>query len=237
MIYPAIVFAATLGVTGFMVLVVIPQIIPFLEMMGGEMPWSTKLLINIADFAMHNVPLAAPYLGMTVFGFLLAGRSRRGRYAIDSLKMRLPLFGLLIRYAIIVQFAKTMHLLITSGVTITEALKTVREVDKNAVVRRSIEMCVGSVLLGESLSEAMGKFKSVFPPIVRSMIKVGEETGTMDAAMKRIADIHYSLLRSYIKQLNVALEPVLLIFLGGMVAFMAAAMIGGILAGYEIPGQ
>jgi len=87
---------------------------------------------------------------------------------------------------------------------------------------------------GESLSEAMGKFKPVFPPLVRSMTKGGEETGTMDAAMKRIGDIHYAILRSYIKKLNAALEPALLIFLGGMVGFVAAAMIGGILAGYEM---
>ena len=127
-----------------------------------------------------------------------------------------------------------MHLLITSGVTITEALRTVRDVDKNAVVRRAIDACIGSVLLGESLSEAMGKFKPVFSPLVRSMTRVGEETGTMDASMKRIGDIHYAILKGYIKKLNAALEPVLLIFFGGMVGFVAAAMIGGILASYEM---
>jgi type IV pilus assembly protein PilC len=234
LVYPAIVFTATIGVIGFMVLVVIPQIIPFLEMMGGEMPWNTRLLVDITAWATANVPAAAPLLGAAVLVLMAAGRNRRGRYVMDKLKMRLPLFGQLISYAIIVQFAKTMHLLITSGVSITEALKTVREVDKNAVVHRAVDICIGSVLLGESLSEAMGKFKAVFPPLVRSMTKVGEETGTMDAAMKRIGDIHYAILRSYIKRLNAALEPVLLIFLGGMVGFVAAAMIGGILASYEM---
>lgn len=234
LIYPAIVFTATLAVTGFMVLFVIPQIIPFLDMMGGEMPWNTRLLVSITTWATENAITGAYVLGAVVLGFVAAGRTRRGRYVIDSLKTRVPLFGRLISYAIIVQFAKTMHLLITSGVTITEALKTVREVDKNAVVRRAVDACIGSVLLGESLSEAMGKFKSVFPPLVRSMTRVGEETGTMDAAMKRIGDIHYAVLRSHIKKLNAALEPVLLIFLGLMVGFVAAAMIGGILASYEM---
>lgn len=234
LIYPAIVFTATLGVTGFMVLVVIPQIIPFLEMMGGEMPWNTRLLVNITTWATENAVTGAYVLGTAVLAFVAAGRTRRGRYVIDSLKTKLPLFGQLISYAIIVQFAKTMHLLITSGVTITEALKTVRDVDRNTVVRRAVDICIGSVLLGESLSEAMGKFKQVFPPLVRSMTRVGEETGTMDAAMKRIGDIHYAILRSYIKKMNAALEPVLLIFLGGMVGFVAAAMIGGILASYEM---
>jgi len=234
LIYPAIVFTATLGVTGFMVLVVIPQIIPFLEMMGGEMPWNTRLLVNVTALAQENAKAAGTVLGGVVLTLVLAGRNRRGRYLIDRLKMRLPLFGQLVSYAIIVQFAKTMHLLITSGVSITEALKTVREVDKNAVVHRAIDVCIGSVLLGESLSEAMVKFKTVFPPLVRSMTRVGEETGTMDAAMKRIADIHYAVLKGYIKKLNAALEPVLLIFLGGMVGFVAAAMIGGILASYEM---
>lgn len=234
LIYPAIVFTATLAVTGFMVLVVIPQIIPFLEMMGGEMPWNTRLLVDITTWATKNAVTGAYVLGTAVLIFVVAGRTSRGRYVIDSLKTKLPLFGQLISYAIIVQFAKTMHLLITSGVTITEALKTVRDVDKNAVVRRAIDVCIGSVLLGESLSEAMGKFKPVFPPLVRSLTRVGEETGTMDAAMKRIGDIHYTILKSYIKKLNAALEPVLLIFLGGMVGFVAAAMIGGILASYEL---
>jgi type IV pilus assembly protein PilC len=234
LIYPAIVFTATLAVTGFMVLVVIPQIIPFLEMMGGEMPWNTRLLVDVTNWATENAVTGAYVLGAAVLIFVVAGRTSRGRYMLDSLKTKLPLFGQLISYAIIVQFAKTMHLLITSGVTITEALKTVRDVDKNAVVRRAIDVCIGSVLLGESLSEAMGKFKPVFPPLVRSLTRVGEETGTMDAAMKRIGDIHYTILKSYIKKLNAALEPVLLIFLGGMVGFVAAAMIGGILASYEM---
>lgn len=234
LIYPAIVFTATLGVTGFMVLVVIPQIIPFLEMMGGEMPWNTRLLVTVTAWATENAVTGAYVLGVILLVFVVAQRTQRGRFGLDRLKMKMPLFGQLISYAIIVQFAKTMHLLITSGVTITEALRTVRDVDKNAIVRRAVDVCIGSVLLGESLSEAMAKFKPIFPPLVRSMTRVGEETGTMDAAMKRIGDIHYAVLKSYIKKLNAALEPVLLIFLGLMVGFVAAAMIGGILASYEM---
>ncbi|MBS4030374.1 MAG: type II secretion system F family protein [Clostridiales bacterium] len=234
LIYPAIVFIATMGVLAFMVLVVIPQIIPFLQMMGGELPWNTKLLISVTNFVTKNIKNIGMALVACIMMFLVIHRTKQGRYRIDLIKMKLPLFGFLIRTSIIVQFSKTMFLLTGSGVTIVDALKTVRDVDKNTAVRRAIDLCIGRVLLGESLSEPMRKVSNIFPPLVRSMIKVGEETGTMDAAMGRIADIHYSILQSYIKKLNASLEPLLLVFLGGIVGFVAAAMIGGILSGYSI---
>lgn len=234
MIYPTIVFVATMGVMAFMMLVVIPQIIPFLQMMGGELPWNTKLLIAVTNFATANIKNIGLVLAGSILCFLVMNRTKVGRYRIDLLKMKMPLFGFLIRTSIIVQFAKTMYLLTNSGVTIVDALRTVRDVDKNTAVRRAIDLCIGRVLLGESLSEPMRKVSNIFPPLVRSMVKVGEETGTMDAAMGRIADIHYSILNSYIKKLNASLEPLLLIMLGGMVGFMAAAMIGGILSGYSV---
>lgn len=234
LIYPAIVFVATMGLLVFMVLVVIPQIIPFLEMMGGEMPWNTRLLIDVTEFAGKNARsggLALVAAGLLIF---VLQKTRLGRYRLDLLKTRMPLFGFLIHNSIIVQFAKTMHLLVSSGVPLVEALTSAREIDKNSVIRRAIDMCISGVLQGESLSEPMRKAAYIFPPLVRSMVKVGEETGTMDASLKRIGDIHYSLLQSYIKRLNATLEPVLLLFLGGMVGFVAAAMIGGIIAGYVI---
>ena len=89
-----------------MVLAVIPQIIPFLEMMGGEMPWNTRLLVNITTWVTENVLTGAYVLGTVVPGFMVAGRTRRGRLVMDNLKMKLPLFGQLISYAMIVQFAK-----------------------------------------------------------------------------------------------------------------------------------
>ncbi len=234
MVYPAIVFVATMGVTVFMLLVVIPQIIPFLQMMGGELPWNTKLLIDVTNYATANIKRISQTVAGGVLLFWALYKTKGGRYRFDQLKMKMPLFGFIIRTSIIVQFAKTMYLLINSGVPIIDALRTVRDVDKNTAVRRAIDLCIGRVLLGESLSEPMRKVPNVFPPLVRSMVKVGEETGTMDAAMGRIADIHYSILHSYIKKLNASLEPMLLILLGGMVGFMAAAMIGGILSGYSV---
>lgn len=232
LIYPAIVLTATLGVVGFMVLGVIPKIIPFIEMMGGEMPWNTKLLVSVTNYTQNNIKSMAMGVASFAGAIFLLYRTRRGRYYLDYAKMLLPLFGVVIQYNIIVQFSKTMFLLMSSGVTMVESLRTVRETNKNAVVRRAIDRFIGKVLLGESLSESMTKAKELFPPMVGSMVKVGEETGTMDMAMRRIADIHYSILQNYIKRLNAALEPVMLLVLGGLVGFVAAGMIGGILAGY-----
>lgn len=235
LIYPLIVLTATVGVIAFMVLVVIPQMIPFIEMMGGEMPWNTLLLIEITEYIGQNIETIAISLLSIIAFSLLAYRTRRGKYYMDFAKMYIPFAGIIIRYNLIVQFTKTMYLLLSSGVTIVESLRIVRDANKNAVIRTAIERFIGLVLLGESLSEAILKEKHLFPLIVGSMARVGEETGTMDISMKRIADIHYSILRGYIKKLNSALEPVMLLVLGGLVGFVASGMIGGILAGYTVP--
>jgi type IV pilus assembly protein PilC len=234
LIYPAVVFSATIFVIGFMVGFVIPRIIPFLEMMGGELPWNTRILVTAANLVSgHLKDIGLAVLAAASSGILLY-RVRRARYYMDLYMMRLPFFGFIIRYSMIVQFAKTLSLLIGSGVGIVESLRTTQNTIANLAVRDAIDNFIGNILLGEGLADPIAQAGHIFTPMVGSMVKVGEETGNLDASLVRVGNIHKDILESYIKKLNSSLEPFLILTLAGMVGFVAWGMVAGMLSGYNV---
>jgi type IV pilus assembly protein PilC len=231
-IYPAIVLLMSLGVVYFMVGHVIPSIAPLMAVMGGEMPWATEVLVYIADNLSANLNKLG--IGLAGLMIVMAGvyRLPASRYFIDRHKTRLPLLGSIFQYAIVVHFARTLSLLINSGVSVLEALKATRETTGNKAVKRVIDRMIDRVLHGESLSEPLLRAGNYFPPMVGSMVKVGEETGQVDASLTMVAGIYAKLLDGRINKMISLMEPLLLVVLGGVVAFIVAAIVSGILASY-----
>lgn len=231
-VYPAIVLLISMGVVIFMVSYVIPNMVPFLEMMGGDLPWNTRVLVYIAD----NVSANLARLGMGLGGLvvIMAGAYYlpAGRTFIDRYKMHIPVLGSIFQYTIIVHFAKTFSLLISSGVSIVEALKATRETIGNTAVKKVIDRMIDRVLHGENLSDPLLRAGNFFPPMVGNMVKVGEETGGVDSSLMMVAEIYAKLLHSKIEKMISLIEPALLVVLGGLVGFIASALIGGILASY-----
>ncbi len=231
-VYPAIVLLVSLGVAYYMVSHVIPSIAPLLAMMGGEMPWATEVLVYIADNLSANLTKLG--IGLAALAVVMAGvyHLPAGRYFIDRHKTRLPLLGSIFQYAIVVHFARTFSLLINSGVSVLEALKATRETIGNKAVKRVIDRMIDRVLHGESLSEPLLRAGNYFPPMIGNMVKVGEETGQVDASLTMVAGIYAKLLEERINKMISLMEPLLLLVLGGMVGFIAAALVSGILASY-----
>lgn len=230
--YPAVVLLVSLGVAYYLVSHVVPSIAPLLAMMGGEMPWATEILVYIADNLSANLTKLGIGLGVLVAVMAGVYHLPAGRYFIDRHKTRLPLLGAIFQYTIVVHFAKTLALLINSGVSILEALKATRETVGNRAVRRVIDRMIDRVLHGESLSEPLLRAGNYFPPLVGNMVKVGEETGRVDSSLTMVAGIYAKLLEERINKMISLMEPLLLVVLGGMVAFIAAALVSGILASY-----
>ncbi|MCL6447050.1 MAG: type II secretion system F family protein [Armatimonadetes bacterium] len=231
-VYPAIVLLVSVGVVIFMVSYVIPNMVPFLEMMGGDLPWNTRVLVYIADNVSAN--LARLGAGLGGLAAVVAGAYclPAGRGLIDRYKMRLPGLGPVFQSALIVHFAKTFSLLISSGVPVVEALQATRETISNVAIKKVIDRLADSVLHGESLSDPLLRAENFFPPLVGNMVKVGEETGGVDSSLTMVADIYAKLLQSKIEKMISLIEPALLVVLGGLVGFIASALISGILASY-----
>ncbi len=232
LLYPVIVLVVALAVIVFMVSYVLPQVVPLLESLGSEMPWTTKFLVSLADHASGNLDKLGLGLGglvlmVAVFYYLPAGR-----YFIDRYKTRLPLLGPIFQYTVVVHFAKTLSLLVGSGVSILDALRATNDTIGNTAVRRVVDRMADRVLRGENLSDPLLKAGNYFPPMVGNMVRVGEETGSVDSSLVMVADIYAKLLQSRIDKMISLIEPILLVGLGGMVGFIAAAMIGAIVSSY-----
>jgi type IV pilus assembly protein PilC len=230
--YPALILATAIGAVIFMVSYVIPRIVPFLESMGGKLPWNTRLLIALAD----NFPAVAPKvgigLGIAAGVLALTHRLPAARYFLDRGKLLLPFVGPVFQYALIIQFARTLSLLINSGIPVVEALRLTGEGTGNTAAKRVIDRMIEHVLYGENLSEPLLEATNIFPPMVGNMVRVGEETGNVDSSLSMVADIYNEMLQTHLKRMAVLIEPVLILFLGGLVAFVAYALISAIIASY-----
>ena len=235
--YPVIVLLVSIAIIIFMVTFVIPSMVGFLESVGGELPWTTELLVNVSEFLMVNLSKMGQGLVLLVLLGVGIYHVPAGRYAIHKYMIRLPVVGAIFQYTIIVFFAKTLSMLIESGVPIVDALKSTRDTMGNVAVKRIIDRMVDRVLYGENLSEPLLEAKRVFPPMVGNMVKVGEETGGVDSALEMVAGIYNKLLEVTVKRMISLIEPALLVLMGGMVGFIAVSLIGAILASYSGSGM
>jgi type IV pilus assembly protein PilC len=151
---------------------------------------------------------------------------------MDRVKLKFPVVGPVFVYSVVVQFSRNLASLLTSGVGMLESLRTVRNTLGNYAAMQEIDSMEERVTSGENLSASVRDASFIFPPMVAEMIAVGEETGALDDALSVTAKIHEKLLQTYVKRMNSLIEPVLIFTLGGMVAFVAWALIAGILTMY-----
>ncbi|MGO0122395.1 type II secretion system F family protein [Desulfothermobacter acidiphilus] len=231
-IYPTIVFVAAIGAAIFLIAYVIPRLIPFLQEMGGDLPWNTMLLIRVGEVVPPNLPKIGLALLVFLVLILVSLRVPFLRYYLDRYKIYLPVLGEVFQYALVVHFAKTLALLLQSGVSMIESLRTTRETINNLALKRLLLQVEEAVLAGESLSTPLLQAGAFFPPMVGNMVRVGEETGGVDGALEMLAGVYQELLETKIERTLAMIEPMLIVAMGGMVAFVAAALIGAILASY-----
>ncbi|AKL96350.1 type II secretory pathway, component PulF [Clostridium aceticum] len=231
--YPAIILIVAIGAITYMLGKVIPEIAAFLDTMGGELPWITQLLITISDKVSSNLINIGVGLGIFIVTLVSAHFIAFTRLKIDKYKIYLPILGGVFHYSDIVFFAKTLAMLIGSGIPVIAALKATRDTMSNRAVKLIIDGMVESISYGDSISDPMFKAGKFFPLMMANMIKVGEETGGLDSCFEMVGDIYSRLLDMKIKRMIGVIEPIMLIFLGGFVAFIAAAMIMAIISAYS----
>jgi type IV pilus assembly protein PilC len=223
--YPVIVLVFALGITYFLLTTIVPQFGKILTQLGGELPFITKMLLAISEFLQSW--WGGGIMVFSIVGSILAynayNRTKQGRYNLDAFKLKIPVFGNLLSKAGMASFARTFSLLLASGVNIIETLEITKGTAGNAVIEEAIENAKNAVQQGEQISQPLGA-SPVFPPMVVSMIAIGEETGGLDAMLNKVADYYEREVDEAVDQLTAALEPLMIMFLGVIVGTIVAGM-------------
>ncbi|MGB2591903.1 MAG: type II secretion system F family protein [Candidatus Acidiferrum sp.] len=224
MVYPVGVLTVAGGVIILLLWKVVPIFATLFAGLGVDLPLPTKIVIglsNIIGSVFGLMILVA--LGAAIFGLKVWYGTPQGRYALDSLILRLPVIGILMRKIAVARFTRTLGTLIASGVPILEGLDITAKTAGNAVVERALQQVRKSLEEGKSLTDPL-KESNVFPGMVTQMISVGEQTGAMDAMLQKIADFYEEEVDAAVKDLLTALEPVMIVFLGVVVGGVVISM-------------
>jgi type IV pilus assembly protein PilC len=225
MVYPGIVMTMAVGIMGFLLVFIVPKFETiFHDLLGDKpLPPVTRFVIGASDFLKNHglIVLGIVVAVVTLYKFI--GRTRGGRFVIDSFKLRMPLFGNLNRKTAISRFARTLGTLVTSGVPILQALNITRETAGNASIARAISQVHDSVKEGESIVQPL-EASRVFPPMVVSMVDVGEETGKLPEMLLKIADVYDDEVDNAVAAITSMLEPIMIVFLALIVGTIVLAL-------------
>jgi type IV pilus assembly protein PilC len=230
MVYPVIVMFIAVAILTFLMLFIVPKFKDmFADMGGAELPKISQVVFGFSEFMLNRsfiLPNAVWILG-GAFGmwvvFQLWGRTKGGRRVLDTMKLKVPLFGDIQRKSAIARFSRTLGTLVTSGVPILQALNITRETAGNVVISDAIGKVHESVKEGESIVQPLSG-SGVFPSMVISMVDVGEETGQLPEMLLKIADVYDDEVDNAVTALTSVLEPIMIVFLALVVGSIVFAL-------------
>ena len=223
MIYPV----AVITVATIIMVVIMTFVVPSFEAMfkdlGKNLPAPTQLLLSISQ-ALRSFWYLIPGIPFLLWiGFTAVARSTAGRKALDAFKLKMPVFGTIINKSAISRFCRTLGTLIASGVPILEALRIVKDAIGNVVIAGAIEEVHGSIREGETIADPL-RASGAFDELIVNMIDVGEETGELDKMLLKIADNYDNDVDVAVEGLSSLLEPIIIVGLGGAVAFIVISL-------------
>ena len=226
MVYPAVIGSFAILVLVGMVMFLIPVFAGMYKELGNaQLPLLTRIMMSFSNILRSWWGLLV--LAIVIFlvwGFRRLKRTEGGRQAWDRFKLRIPMgIGEIIRKLAVARFSRTLGTLITSGVPILQAIDITGKASGNAVIEKAMKEVETSVKEGQSITDPLRK-ESVFPPMVTQMISVGEETGSLDAMLNKIADFYEDEVNASVKSLTSILESILMLFVGALVGTVVIAM-------------
>ncbi|HEY6572795.1 MAG TPA: type II secretion system F family protein, partial [Candidatus Eisenbacteria bacterium] len=223
MVYPGVVMTVALLATAFMLIFIIPTFARMFTGFGAELPLPTKIVMGLSSFLRsYWWALLLGIVGIGV-GIQRYYRTERGHLEIDRLLLKVPVLGDVLRKGAVARFTRTLGTLISSGVPILTGLEITARTSGNRVIQAAIMAARASIREGETISAPL-KESNVFPPMVVQMISVGEETGALDDMLTRIADFYDSEVDTAVDSLTSLIEPIMIVFMGGIVGGMVVAM-------------
>ncbi|UCD71407.1 MAG: type II secretion system F family protein [Syntrophobacterales bacterium] len=221
--YPSTIVAVAIVVVIVLMIFVIPVFKNMFASMGHTLPLPTLIVVGISNLLKKYILFLIVALVILAFTFKRYYSTEKGKLAIDSLLLKLPVFGMLLRKVAVARFSRTLSTLITSGVPILEGLTITSRTAGNKPIEYAIMKARTSISEGETISEPLAR-SEVFPPMVTQMIAVGESTGSLDSMLTKIADFYEEEVDVAVATLTSLLEPFLMIFLGVTVGGVVIAM-------------
>jgi type IV pilus assembly protein PilC len=224
LVYPVGVLTVAAAVITLLLWKVVPIFATLFEGLGVTLPLPTKIVI-VASHIVGSIfgLLALIAIGAGIFGLKMWYGTPQGRFILDSILLKLPVLGILMRKIAVARFTRTLGTLISSGVPILDGLDITAKTAGNAVVERALQAVRKALEEGKSLTEPL-RDSGVFPGMVTQMIAVGEQTGAMDAMLSKIADFYEEEVDAAVKDLLTALEPIMIVFLGTVVGGVVISM-------------
>ena len=221
--YPVFISVFFFVVVVLVMFFLIPKFENIFSGFGIELPLLTRTMIAISRFLINYV--IYEIVGIFLVGFLVHrwSHTANGRYAIDDKKLRLPVFGKLLRKESVARFSQTLATLVANGVSVIDALQIVARTAGNVVIEEAIEGVRTGIINGASISEEMGK-RPIFPQMLVGMVNAGEESGTLSQMLDKVSDFYTGEVDAMVDGLSSIIEPVLIVSLGGVVALVVVSM-------------
>jgi type IV pilus assembly protein PilC len=225
LIYPIIILIATVSVVSALVLFVLPRILPIFDNLQAELPITTRILIASADFLKDYFFFIVIGIVVLMLIWAILLRVRVIKYALHRVLLVTPFAGNISKKFNMANITRTLGILLRSGVKIVEALISTSEISENLVYRKALLEAAESVKRGEAIYDSLERRPSIFPPTVTRMIEVGEKTGNLDENLDYLAEFYKNEVDERVANLSSVLEPALLLFMGGLVGFVAISII------------
>lgn len=224
LVYPVIVIFVMVVVFVLMMTFVVPKLVTMYKDLGTDLPTPTKILIGISELFTQKWWLMILFFVSLYFGYRYFKSTEAGVRKLAELSFRIPVFGNLRKQTELTEFTRTLSLLVSSGIPILDSLSIVGEAIENILFRESLAAASKQVERGVNLSVPLSADKN-FPPILSQMVAVGEETGKLDEVLSKVSQFFENEAEATVKNLTVALEPIIMILLGIVVGALVVAII------------
>ena len=223
MTYPIIVLCVAFAVVAVLMIFVIPTFQDLFSQFGSALPGPTQFIVNLSHAFRSYWYVMIGIIVLLVICLKWVRKQEKGRYYTDKMALRLPIFGPLLKKVAVAKFTRTLGTMISSGVPIMDGLDITSKTAGNVIVENAIRAVRTAISEGKSMSEPLEQ-TGIFPGMVVQMISVGEATGAMDQMLAKIADFYDEEVDVAVEALTSALEPMLMVFLGGIIGFVVVAM-------------
>jgi len=223
LVYPLVIVAVAVMVVAVIMIFVIPVFQDLFEGFGSALPGPTQLVVNMSNFTKSNIHWIFLSIIALIFAFKKFRQTAFGRKLTDSLSLKLPVFGDLLKKVAVARFTRTLGTMLSSGVSIVNALEIVAKTSGNVIVEEIIYDVRSAVMEGQTMTEPLSQ-TDVFPGMVVQMISAGEAAGALDAMLEKIAVFYDDEVNTAVDALTSLLEPIMMVFLGGIIGGLVIAM-------------
>ncbi len=224
LMYPAIVITGMIGIVILMMVFVIPQLSGLYANLGVPLPLPTQIIVGLSTIIINFWPILIGCIVLFLFAYKRWRKSEAGELIMDSMVLKLPVFGKLNNEMILTEFSRTLGLLVGSGTLVVDAFAQAGGVTGNVLYKNAIAGVARRVEKGVSIGDSMSAYP-LFPQIIVQMVKIGEETGKLDESLLKVSEYYEREVDQSVKTLTTAMEPIIMIILGVGVAFLIISII------------